>query len=287
MAGKFDLHQVVTDKIVAAIEEAQTNGTPLPWVRPWATTGAPRNGNSGRAYRGVNSWLLAISGAMYGSQEWFTYKGAQKLGGSVRKGEKGTLVVFWKFIKKEDKATGKETTFPLLRYFNVFNRMQCDGMPEVPAETVREFTPDQEAERLIKGSGANIVHGGDRAFYRPSADQITLPQPETFTDDGAYYATAFHELIHWTGAENRMNRPLLNMFGTPAYAEEELVAELGAAFLCAETGIHGKTQHPEYIAGWLKKLKNDKKFIFTASSAATKAVTFLRPEEDTGEDDGE
>ena len=273
--AKIDLHQTVTDRIVAAIE---TTGT-LPWVKPWTASGSgPRNGSTGRKYSGINQLLLSIAGMGYGSSEWFTFKNATALGGAVRKGEKGTQVVYYNIIKGKD-AAGKETTFPMMKYFVVFNREQIDNLP-APKETFpNEFSPVQLAETFIQGTGANITHGSDVAAYFPARDAIVLPDAFNFTTPAAYYATAFHELVHWTGHESRLGRLTKTNFGSAVYAEEELVAELGAAFLCAEYGIEGKTQHPEYIAGWLKSLKDDKRFIFKASKEATKAVAFLTGEE--------
>jgi antirestriction protein ArdC len=273
--AKFDLYQSITDRIVTAIE---TTGT-LPWVKPWTASGSgPRNGATGRRYTGINSLLLSISG--YASDEWYTFKNAAALGGSVRQNEKGTQVIFWNIVKGKDEA-GKATTFPLLKYFVVFNREQIDGLPDPKPEAVKEFTPVRMAEDFIATLGANISHGGDTACYYPSLDKINLPEAFNFTSPAGYYATAFHELIHWTGHESRLNRLTAANFGTPEYAEEELVAELGAAFLCAEYGIEGKTQHPEYIANWLKALKNDKRYIFKASKAATAAVGFLTANAET------
>jgi antirestriction protein ArdC len=275
--AKLDVHQMITDKIVAAIEEGGT----LPWIRPWATRGGPRNGQSGRRYTGINRIILTIAGALHGSDEWFTFKGAQKLGAKVRKGEKGTVVTYWNLIKSKDEA-GKEKTIPLLRHYYVFNRAQLTGLPAEKTPAPREFNPIHEAESFLAGVGASINFGGDGAVYSLMTDQITLPTRESFKDEASFYATAFHEVIHWTGHPSRMGRPMTGRFGTPEYAEEELVAELGAAFLCGEIGINGQTQHPEYIASWLRALKNDKRFIFKASTAATKAVAFL-----TGDSDGE
>jgi antirestriction protein ArdC len=270
--AKFDLHQVITDRIVAAIE---TTGT-LPWVKPWTASGAgPRNGATGRRYTGVNNLLLSISA--YTSNEWFTANNAAKLGGKVRESEKrnGTQIIYWKINKGKDEK-GKEKSFPVLRYFVVYNRDQIDGLPPVPELPVREFNANAEAETFIMNTGANIQHGGSAAFYNLKTDAIILPKQEDFTDSANYYATALHEIIHWTGHKGRLDRLKLAKFGSPEYAQEELVAELGAAFLCAEIGIDGQTQHPEYIASWLKALKNDKRYIFTASKAATTAVEFLK-----------
>jgi antirestriction protein ArdC len=267
--AKFDLYQNITDQIITAIEN---DGT-LPWVRPWNVAGGPRNGMTNRPYSGVNHLLLSIAGMNYGSNEWFTFKNAQKLGGQVRKGMKGTRVVYWNIIKKKD-AAGKDETFPLLRYFLVFNREQIDGLPVKNVEE-NSFNPIEAAESFLGNVGATVNFGGDRAVYNFKTDEITLPSKGSFTDEPSFYSTAFHELIHWTGHESRLDRLKLTPFGSPEYAKEELVAELGAAFLCAEYGIDGQTQHPEYIKSWLNVLKNDKRFIFKAASQANKAVGFL------------
>lgn len=268
--AKFDLYQTVTDNIIAAIEQ----GGDLPWVKPWTAQGGPRNGMTGRPYSGVNHLLLTIAGMDYASNEWYTFKNAQKLGGTVKRGQKGTQVVFWNIIKKKNEV-GKEETIPLLRYFVVFNREQIDNLPAPKVQEPNTFIGDDVIDSFIDSVGANISHGGDRAVYNFKTDAIKLPNRESFVDSASYYATAFHELIHWTGHDSRLDRLKATPFGSPEYAKEELVAELGAAFLCAEYGINGKTQHPEYIKNWLNVLKNDKRFIFRASSMANKAVSFL------------
>jgi len=162
-----------------------------------------------------------------------------------------------------------------MKYFRVWNRDQCVGLPEQKVKEVSEFDRHTGAEQFINKTGAEIRYGKDRAFYALSKDIINLPDAEAFTDAGSFYATALHELGHWTGHNTRLDRQLGNGFGSEAYAEEELVAELTAAFLCAELGIDGKLQHPEYIASWIKVLKNDKQAIFKASSKATKAADYL------------
>lgn len=269
--ANFDLHQTITDNIVAKIEATGT----LPWVRPWTASAQPRNGVTHRPYSGINQLILSVAGLTYSSPDWFTYKKAKELGGQVKEGEKGTMIIYWNIIKKKN-AAGKDETFPLMKYFKVFNRDQIEGLPPVPELPVREFNANAEAETFIMNTGANIQHGGSSAFYNLKTDAITLPKQEDFTDSANYYATALHEIIHWTGHKGRLDRLKLAKFGSPEYAQEELVAELGAAFLCAEIGIDGQTQHPEYIASWLKALKNDKRYIFTASKAATTAVEFLK-----------
>jgi antirestriction protein ArdC len=272
--AKFDLHQTITDNIVNAIE---ANGT-LPWVKPWTAAATPRNGATLRPYSGINQLILTIAGATYSSPDWFTFKNAGALGGTVKKGERGTQVIYWNIIKKKNMA-GKEETFPLMKYFTVFNRDQIEGLPPVTEAPVLDFNPIGQAETFLLKTGADITHGGAGAFYSMTTDTITLPSKEAFKDEVSYYATALHEVIHWTGHNSRLDRLKATPFGSPEYAKEELVAELGAAFLCGELGIDGETQHPEYIGAWLKALKNDKRFIFTAAKMATEAVEFLKGKE--------
>ena len=178
---------------------------------------------------------------------------------------------------RDSPKTGKiaKVMFPFMRYFKVWNRDQCVGLPEQEVKEVSEFDRDANAEQFINKTGAEIRYGKDRAFYAPSKDIINLPDAEAFTDAGSFYATSLHELGHWTGHETRLNRQLKNSHGSEDYAKEELIAELTAAFLCAELGIDGELQHPEYIGSWIKVLKNDKQAIFTASSKAKKAADFL------------
>ena len=272
--AKFDLHQTITDNIVNAIE---ANGT-LPWARPWTPSANPRNGATLRPYSGINQLILTIMGSAYSSPDWFTFKNATAAGGTVRKGEKGTQVIYWNIIKKKNMA-GKEESFPLMKYFTVFNRDQIEGLSPVKETSTREFNPITEVEDFINSTGASIGHGGDSAHYSMLTDTISLPTKTSFKDEASYYATALHEIIHWTGHNSRLNRLTATKFGSSEYAEEELVAELGAAFLCSELGIDGQTQHPEYIKSWLKTLKNDKRFIFKASKAASEAVAYLKKEE--------
>jgi antirestriction protein ArdC len=273
MSKKFDIYETVTDTIVSALE----NGI-APWVKPWRNGGVHRNGDSGRAYNGINTLLLEIAGLGSGwsSREWYTYKGAAGRGGQVQKGAKGTMVVFWQIIKNKD-----DETFPLLRYYKVFNRAQIDGLPdEVKPDVVGgDFVPTDRAENFIESTGAKITYHGDRAYYSPSTDSIVVPKPEDFASAAAFYATTFHELVHWTGHSSRINRLGSVVRGSEEYAFEELIAELGAAFLCELNGVDGSLQHPEYIGAWLKKLKGDKKFIFSAASAARKAVEFMTKSE--------
>lgn len=273
--AKRDIRQEVTDKIVEALE----SGT-APWVKPWtgnALDGAPHN-LSGHVYRGINVLLLTLAqmNRGYATSQWMTYNQAKKEGGQVRKGERSTTVVLYKIIPLKDED-GEDTglTIPIMRHFAVFNRDQVDGLPPVEVVEVPEVERHESAEEVIANTGAKISHGGDRAFYSPSADAVRLPNPESFDNVEEYYATAFHELGHWTGHKSRLDRQIRNVHGSKEYALEELIAELTSAFLCVENNVEGRLQHPEYIAGWIKVLKDDKRAIFTASSKARKAADFV------------
>lgn len=279
---KQDLYQAVTDRILTALE----NGV-APWVRPWRTSssehgGLPYNGYTHRSYRGVNVWLLMLAGDEkgYSDSRWFTFRQAKTLGAHVRRGEKSTTVIFWKQHTVEDReAEGGnpvEKTIPLLRAYRVFNAEQCEGIPRLPEEP--EEAPELRyrlAQELAERTGAVIRHGGDRACYSTTGDVVRLPRPETFEGEEHYWCTTLHELTHWTGHRSRLDRDLSGRFGSESYAAEELVAEMGAAFVCAALGIPGQLRHPEYIGSWLKVLGDDKRAVFKASSLAQRAADFL------------
>jgi len=271
---KRDLHAEVTAKILAALEA----GT-APWVKPWSSNGQPAeaalpyNYLTKRPYRGINVALLWCSG--YASSAWMTYRQAQSIGAHVRKGERGSMIVFYKPFKiREVNADGKrvERSIPLLRAFTVFNIAQIDGLPEqtIAAPVASNFPAADAALNQ-----AHISHGGDVACYSPALDGIRMPQKAQFRSESDYYATGLHELTHWTGNEKRCAREFGKRFGDSAYAREELVAEMGAAFLCAQFGIEGKLQHAEYIGNWIQVLTNDKRAVLVAASAAQKAVDFI------------
>ena len=269
-----DIYQQVTDTIIAALE----TGT-APWVKPWASCGAPRNAVTGRAYTGINTLLLAMS--PHANPLWLTYKQAKAAGGTVRKGEHGTQVVFFKPLKVEDKgaenADDKGKIIPLLRMFTVFNVQQIDGLPEkyteAPQSQIDSFTANDKAEALL--AQATIQHGKSSACFIPSRDVIHMPNKTDFKSVPDYYATGLHELTHWSGHKSRLARDFSGRFGDSAYGFEELIAELGAAFLCAHCAIDGQLQHDSYIASWLQVLHSDKRAIFTAAAAARKASEFL------------
>ncbi len=278
-----DMYQEVTDRIVAALE----NGV-APWVRPWATaeTGnaADTNAVSGKPYRGVNVLVLWCARAAFGYRDsrWLTFKQALDLGGNVRKGEKGTQIVFWKIngYETENDAGETETRSAVLaRAYTVFNVEQCDGLQLDASEpTAPAIEPSERVKAAIAyaaATGADIRHGGNSACYMPGVDAIRVPELGAFKSDSHYAATLLHELTHWTGAKERCDRTFGKRFGDDAYAVEELVAELGAAFACAELGIAGQLQHENYLGHWLRVLKADKRALFTAASQARKAVEFM------------
>ena len=275
-----DLYQTVTDRIIEQLEA----GT-MPWVKSWSTTGtnAPKNAISGKAYRGINTMLLCPPAGSVGNS-WMTFKQAKDLGAHVRKGEKGQMIVFFKNYTAADvnNPDGAEKKFFVLRNFTVFHTSQIENLPAkylpVAEAPMTEAQRIEAADKIL--AQAIINHGGSDAFYRPSTDSIQLPPAEAFNTIGDYYAAAFHELTHWTGAKSRCDRDFSGRFGDTAYAREELVAEMGAAFLMAQTQIEGEMQHASYIASWLKVLKNDKRAVFVAASAAQKAVDFVLADTD-------
>ena len=278
--AKRDIYSEVTDRIIQAIEA----GVP-PWKRPWGGASDdgrpdwwPRNAVTGRPYNGINVWLLSMVG---GDPRFVTYNQAQKAGGQVRKGEKGIPVTLWKtFPDKED----PKRMIPVLRGFTVFSVSQIDPIdPAKPPRwrTVEAVKRDKAwtSDRVngaIKAIGCPIGYGGDRAFYAPALDRITLPKIEQFESEESAAATLLHEIVHATGHKSRMDRNLTGRFGDSAYAMEELIAEIGAAYLCAHTGVEGSPlNHASYIDSWLKVLRSDKRAIFTASSAAMAAAEWV------------
>lgn len=277
MGTQSDLYQSVTDRIVAALEA----GT-VPWVKPWRNDrsgGAlPHNAVTRRAYHGINVALLWMqeAAAGYATPQWLTFKQAADLGGNVRKGEKGTQIVFWRFQDVKDSQTGEIRTVPMLRSYYVFNVAQCDDIELPTRRSVRAPIEPTAIDALIAKTGASITHGGDVACYSPSRDSINMPRREAFKDLQAYHATLLHELTHWTSHKDRCARELGKRFGTEAYAAEELIAEMGSAFLCSHLGVPLEgLQHADYLANWLQVLRHDKRAIFTASTAAQKACDYI------------
>ena len=276
MAKHIDNYQLITDRIIELLEQGV-----VPWRRPWAA-GIPANLKSGRDYRGINTFLLSCTG--HESPHWVTFKQAQSMGGSVRKGERGFPVIFWKLREKVDKATGETSVFPLLRRYTVFNAAaQCDGLdvPPVLPKTLA-WSPLDQAEAIVDGfaSRPTIQYGGGRACYYPTLDKIGMPPREAFEDRAEYYSTLFHELGHSSGHASRLGRPGvtdLASFGSHSYSQEELVAEMTSAFLCGACGIEQQTldNSAAYIGSWLSKLRNDKRLVIQAGAQAQRAADLI------------
>jgi antirestriction protein ArdC len=286
-AGKRDVYQSITDQIIASIE-AGAGAFTMPWHRDTGTT-MPTNALTGSPYNGVNIvalWAAAEQGG-FTTGYWATYKQWSLLGGQVRKGEKGSVVVFYKQtdIEVSDTATAERQNKSVLiaRSSRVFNVEQVGGWqpPRPVASDPVELLV--EAEKFVTATSADIRFGGDRAYYRPKTDHIQLPDrdrfigTETIDATEGYYATLLHELTHWSGHKDRLDREFSGRFGHESYAMEELVAELGAAFLCSDLGISNRPRpdHASYIAHWLAVLKKDTRAIFTAASKANEARRFL------------
>ncbi len=280
-----DIYQTITDKIITELEA----GT-VPWVRPWSGEADPfpRNALSQRPYRGINTVVLGMEAHCrgYTSNQWLTFKQAQQLGGHVRKGERASTIIYYeaRMMEKNDAdlvAEGDEADkrfVPLLKLFSVFNVDQVEGLPESYQDrpvVETDWDASATAEQIMECSGAAIRHQGFKAFYSPTNDLIYLPGKTTFTDAASYYSTALHELCHWTGSTTRLGRKLGRRFGESAYAMEELIAELGSAFLSAHCRLDGQLQHASYISSWLEVLQRDKRAVFVAAAQAQKAADYL------------
>lgn len=277
------------EEVTAAVVEMLEKGT-APWQKPWdgseVASQMPMNAVTDKPYRGGNAVNLMMVGAAkgYTDPRWMTYKQAEGEGWQVRKGEKAAQVEFWQFNKQEKGPDGKpvdgeKLERPIQRIYSVFNAQQIDGIPPLePKAPVKEFEAIEAAERALKNSGAKIDHnGGDRAFYRPSTDTISLPPKDAFGSEVKYYATALHELGHWTGHESRLNRDVgKNPFGSEGYAREELRAEMASVFMQAELGVpHDTEQHAAYVGNWIEVLKKDKNELFRAAKDAGDAADFV------------
>ena len=285
-----DIYRTVTDRIIAELEA----GT-VPWVRPWdptkgsAVAGSvdlPANPTTGAAYSGVNILLLWLAAAENGwpTQRWMTYRQAQAVGAQVRRGEASTQIVkAGTFTPKGEREAARAedrdpNAVPFLKSHRVFNVAQIDGLPDdmnaaLPAPDL--FTVDDRVRTILDGLGVRLVVGTARACYIPSTDVIQLPSPGAFHDPVDWNRTALHEGGHATGAKHRLDRDLSGWFGGEDYAKEELIAELAAAFSCARLGIRPTVRHADYIGAWLAKLRDDKRCVVQAASAASKATDFL------------
>jgi len=278
----MNVYDVINNRIMELLEQ----GT-IPWKKPWnAQSNYPKNLISGKKYQGVNVFMLACS--EFSSPYWMTFKQCQDKGGHVIKGSKSTPVIFWKFLdRKESEATDGGTStngkVGMLRFYSVFNIEQTEGITPPPAEeTYNQFTPITTAEQIIAAMPLkpDIRYGGGRAYYSPTLDYVQLSHQHTFDTIEHYYNTLFHELSHATGHANRLGRKGVtetSYFGSHEYSKEELVAEMGAAFLCGHAGIENTTleNSAAYIQGWLKALKNDKTLLVHAAGQAQKASDFI------------
>ena len=276
-----DYHKQVAQEIIDMLEK----GT-APWQKPWTATMSmiPHNGVSKRRYHGMNALRLMYIGMnnAYADSRWMTFKQIQEMGGKVRKGEKGTVVTYWKFTKKEKDEDGneveRELDHPVPFRSTVFNAAQCDGLPELKLPE-QKWTAVERAENIINAVGVPIYHDqADRNFYSLMLDEIHLTPKGSFADNEAYYSTALHELGHSTGHESRLNRDIKNTFGNEDYAKEELRAEIASYMLCAELGIANAAaneQHAAYVGSWIKALKKDPAEIFRAAKDADAICEFL------------
>jgi len=272
----------IYDMITERILELLNNGV-VPWEKPWSCNSAPKNLISKKEYHGINSMLLGHAG--YGSPWFLTFKQVKNLGGYVRKGEKGYPVVFWKFLEIMDKESGETETIPLLKYYTVFNVDQCECIPEgkIPVLETREIHSIDECERVVDAmpNRPEIRYSYEsRAYYSPLNDYIHIPHRNSFFSSEKFYGTIFHEMCHSTAHVSRLARKNLNewaRFGSSEYSREELVAEMGAGFLCAHCGIENKTieNSAAYIQNWLNALKNDEKAVVIAAGQAQKAVNYI------------
>lgn len=284
---RANLYNEITDKIIVELEAGR-----VPWVQPWGTAAAkaplaiPKNALTDRSYSGINVLLLWGSTIEHGysGQSWLTFRQALSLGGYVRKGERGTAVVYAdRFVPRDEKQRAAETgdeaqAIPFLKRFTVFNTDQCDGLPGEIATAAPPPPPgliEPTVETLIRATGITFRIGGDRAFYAPAEDFVQVPPPQAYFEPINWHRTALHELGHATGHRSRLNRDLSGSYGTKKYAFEELVAELSSAFSCASLGIVPTVRHADYIGSWLEVLREDNRAIVRAASQASKAADYL------------
>ncbi|RWD51642.1 MAG: DUF1738 domain-containing protein [Mesorhizobium sp.] len=277
-----DSYQRITDTIIEQLEA----GT-KPWIRPWRGNSrgslVPRRA-TGEAYRGINVLMLWLASELAGYEEntWMTYRQAQDLGGQVRKGEKGSLVVKYGTFTPKEREDDDERAIPYLKGYTVFNVQQIENLPgrfyrpveELPATPAPHL---ETVETFVRNTGAAIIYGGTTACYRPAPDDILMPDRARFVDEVHLYSTLLHEMSHWSGAKHRLDRDLSGRFGSESYAIEELVAELSASFLCADLGVahDPRDNTATYLESWLKALKNDKRAIITAAAKAQATADYL------------
>lgn len=287
VADRTNFYDDITNRIIAELEAGR-----FPWVQPWGTATAkaplslPRNASTNRLYSGINVLILwgAVIQHGFPAQSWLTFRQALSIGGNVRKGERGTTVVYAdRFVPNDEKKRIRETdeeaqAIPFLKRFTVFNVAQCEGLPDgiavsAPPSDARLIEPQVEA--LIKATGIDFRIGGSSAYYEPARDYVQVPPPQAFFEPVNWHRTTLHELGHATGHRSRLARDFSGSFGTRKYAFEELVAEISAAFSCAALGIVPTVRHADYIGSWLQVLREDNRAIVRAASQAGKAADWL------------
>ena len=271
------VYSSITQRMIALLEQ----GT-VPWRKPWkATSDWPRNFVTKKPYRGANVFLLTAMA--YESPYWLTFQQAYELGGTVRNGEKSCSILFWRQKTILDEETGEERNVPLLRLYHVFNVAQCEGLADAPvameAEPMAITKPAELVERMPRRP--KVKHGMAHSCYSPQEDCVSMPNKKQFEKEEEYYCTLFHELVHATGHPTRLNRRTLTEkagFGSDMYCKEELIAEMGAAFLCAQSEIVERTinNSASYIKGWLERLRNDNTLVLQAAAQAQRAADFIR-----------
>ncbi len=284
---RASLYDEITNKIIGELEAGR-----VPWVQPWGSASAkaplamPRNATTGRQYSGINVLILWGAVIQYGfpGQSWLTFRQALSLGGNVRRGERGTTVVYAdRFTPEDEKRRARETgeeasAIPFLKRFTVFNTAQCDGLPDDVAIVAPPPPPgliEPQVDALIRATGIDFRIGGDRAFYAPAHDYVQVPPPQAYFEPINWHRTALHEMGHATGHASRLNRDFSGSFGSKTYAFEELIAEINAAFCCASLGITPTVRHADYIGSWLEVLREDNRAIVRAASQASKAADWL------------
>ncbi|MCP3055765.1 ArdC family protein [Aurantimonas marianensis] len=284
---RTNLYSEITDKIIAELEAGR-----VPWVQPWGTAAAkaplamPKNASTSRPYSGINVLLLwgAVIKHGFSGQSWLTFRQALSLGGNVRKGERGTTVVYAdRFVPEDEKRRAAETgedaqAIPFLKRFTVFNTDQCENLPEdvaTAAPPVPEGLIEPAVEALIEATGIDFRIGGNRAFYVPAHDYVQVPPPQAYFEPIDWHRTALHEFGHASGHTSRLGRDFSSSFGSKKYAFEELIAEINAAFCCASLGITPTVRHADYIGSWLEVLREDNRAIVRAASQASKAADWF------------
>lgn len=272
---KEDVFKIISDRIISLLEKGVA-----PWQKPWKSPSFPINLLTNKEYRGINVVLLTIAG--FASPYWLTEHQSGKLGGRIKEGEVGTEILFWGRFRHQAESSADVNEVPFTKFHTVFNIAQCDSIPD-PFQEARPFNPIHECEHIINQmpNRPGISHGGNMACYIPATDQIRMPLREAFNIEHEYYCTLFHELCHATGHKTRLNRKSIidvKPSGTPDYSKEELIAEIGASFLCGITGIENATINNSagYIEGWLQRLERDRRLLIMASQQAQKAVDYIR-----------